>query len=166
MAGIVMQNRIAKLVIVAIISCVSAMAQEAKNTLSIDLSKARYVISRNIYGHFSEHLGHGIYGGFWVGESSKIPNVRGIRTDVVEAMKRVNAPALRWPGGCFADQYHWKDGIGPRLTRPSIINTSWGGVTEDNSFGTHEFLDLCGQVGCTPYISGNLGSGTVQEMSQ
>ncbi|HTR82305.1 MAG TPA: alpha-L-arabinofuranosidase C-terminal domain-containing protein [Bacteroidota bacterium] len=141
-------------------------AQEAKNTLVIDLTKARYVISRNIYGHFAEHLGHGIYGGFWVGDTSSIPNVRGIRTDVVEAMKRIKAPVLRWPGGCFADEYHWKDGIGPRSSRPSMVNTNWGGVTEDNSFGTHEYLDLCNQIGCAPYISGNLGSGTVQELSQ
>jgi len=144
----------------------AAIAQEAENVANIDLSKAKYKISRNIYGHFSEHLGHCIYGGFWVGENSSIPNVRGIRTDVVEAMKNIKAPLLRWPGGCFADEYHWKDGIGPRSSRPSMINTNWGGVTEDNSFGTHEFLDLCNQIGCEPYFSGNLGSGTVQELSQ
>jgi alpha-N-arabinofuranosidase len=143
-----------------------ASAQDGTNNVTLDVSKAKYKISRNIYGHFSEHLGRCIYGGFWVGENSKIPNVRGIRTDVVHAMKEIRAPFLRWPGGCFADEYHWKNGIGPRASRPSMVNTNWGGVTEDNSFGTHEFLDLCRQIGCEPYFSANLGSGTVQEMSQ
>jgi alpha-N-arabinofuranosidase len=137
-----------------------------KNEAVIDLSKAKYKISKDIYGQFSEHLGHCIYGGYWVGESSPIPNIRGLRTDVVEALKRIHVPVLRWPGGCFADEYHWKNGVGPRGSRPSMINTNWGGVTEDNSFGTHEYLDLCQQIGCEPYISGNLGSGTVQELSQ
>ncbi|GHV81754.1 intracellular exo-alpha-L-arabinofuranosidase 2 [Spirochaetia bacterium] len=127
-------------------------------------------ISRHIYGHFAEHLGRCIYGGLWVGNDSEaaaaIPNTRGIRNDVVAALKRINIPNLRWPGGCFADEYHWKDGIGPRSERPKMVNTNWGGVTEDNSFGTHEFLDLCGQLGCDPYICGNVGSGTVQELSQ
>jgi alpha-L-arabinofuranosidase len=144
----------------------ASIAQVVKNVATLDVSKAKYKISRNIYGHFSEHLGHCIYGGFWVGKNSKIPNVRGIRTDVVDAMKEIKAPVLRWPGGCFADEYHWKDGIGPDSTRPSMVNTNWGGVTEDNSFGTHEFLDLCQQIGCEPCITGNLGSGTVQELSQ
>jgi alpha-N-arabinofuranosidase len=123
-------------------------------------------ISRHIYGHFSEHLGHCIYGGFWTGENSPIPNVRGIRQDVAATLKQIRIPNLRWPGGCFADEYHWKDGIGPRQERPRMINTHWGGVIEDNSFGTHEFLDLCDQLGCEPYICGNVGSGTVQELSQ
>lgn len=136
------------------------------NTATIDVLQAKYRISRYIYSHFTEHLGHCIYGGIWVGENSKIPNVRGIRTDVVNALKNIKAPAIRWPGGCFADEYHWKDGIGPRSQRPSMINTNWGGVTEDNSFGTHEYMDFCEQVSCDPYISGNIGSGTVQEMSQ
>ncbi|MDR2536886.1 MAG: alpha-N-arabinofuranosidase [Treponema sp.] len=127
-------------------------------------------ISRHIYGHFSEHLGRCIYNGFWVGNdpeaAAAIPNTRGIRNDIVAALRRIKIPNLRWPGGCFADEYHWKDGIGPRQARPTMINTNWGGVTEDNSFGTHEFLDLCGQLGCEPYICGNVGSGTVQELSQ
>ena len=123
-------------------------------------------INRHIYGNFSEHLGRCIYGGFWVGEDSPIPNTRGIRNDIVAAMKKIKLPNLRWPGGCFADEYHWKDGIGPRAERPKMINTHWGGVTEDNSFGSHEFMDLCAQIGCEPYITGNVGSGTVQEMSQ
>ena len=123
-------------------------------------------ISRHIYGNFSEHLGHCIYGGIWVGENSPVPNTRGIRNDVVSALRRLDIPNLRWPGGCFADEYHWKDGIGPRDKRPKMINTHWGGVVEDNSFGTHEFLDLCEQIGTEPYICGNVGSGSVEEMSK
>ncbi|HHV31446.1 MAG TPA: alpha-N-arabinofuranosidase [Clostridiales bacterium] len=123
-------------------------------------------INRNIYGHFSEHLGRCIYNGIYVGENSEIPNVNGMRTDVVEALKHIRVPVLRWPGGCFADEYHWKDGVGPKNSRKKMINTNWGGVVEDNSFGTHEFLEFCRQVGCEPYINGNCGSGTVQEMSE
>ena len=123
------------------------------------------IVSRHLYGHFAEHLGECIYGGIFVGEGSPIPNVRGIRTDVVDALKAIAIPNLRWPGGCFADEYHWKDGIGPREDRPSMVNTHWGNVVEDNSFGTHEFMDLCEQLGTEPYISGNVGSGTVQEMA-
>lgn len=123
-------------------------------------------INPEIYGHFSEHLGRCIYNGIYVGEDSSIPNVRGIRTDIAEAFKKINMPVLRWPGGCFADEYHWKDGIGEKSSRKKMINTNWGGVTEDNSFGTHEFFDLCEQVGCEPYLAGNLGSGTVQELSE
>jgi alpha-N-arabinofuranosidase len=136
-----------------------------KATITINADQGKHEISRHIYGHFSEHLGHCIYGGYWVGEDSEIPNTRGIRNDVVEALKRINIPNLRWPGGCFADEYHWKDGIGPRSARPKMVNTHWGGVTEDNSFGTHEFLDLCEQLGTEPYICGNVGSGTVEEMA-
>ena len=123
-------------------------------------------IEPEIYGHFSEHLGRCIYEGIYVGENSDIPNVNGMRTDVVEALKELKVPVLRWPGGCFADEYHWKDGIGPKETRKKMINTHWGGVVEDNSFGTHEFMELCRQIGCKTYINGNLGSGTVQEMSE
>lgn len=136
------------------------------NKLVIHADKGKETINRNIYGHFSEHLGRCIYGGIWVGEDSAIPNTRGIRNDVVEALKRMKIPVLRWPGGCFADEYHWKDGVGPRNQRPTMVNTHWGGVTENNHFGTHEFLDLCEQLGCEPYICGNVGSGTVQEMQQ
>ena len=136
------------------------------NTVTVDVSKTKIKINKNIYGHFSEHLGHCIYGGFWVGKDSKIPNTHGIRNDVIAALKEVKIPILRWPGGCFADEYHWKDGIGPRNQRPKMINTHWGGVTEDNSFGTHEFLELCQLLECEPYITGNVGSGTVQELSQ
>jgi alpha-N-arabinofuranosidase len=142
------------------------------NKIIVNATEANARISRHIYGHFSEHLGRCIYGGYWVGEDLPIPNVRGIRKDVVAALKKLRIPNLRWPGGCFADEYHWKDGIGPRSERPRMINTHWGGVIEDNSFGTHEFLDLCEQLSepggprCEPYICGNVGSGTVQELSQ
>jgi alpha-L-arabinofuranosidase len=122
-------------------------------------------INRHVYGHFSEHLGRCIYnGGYWVGEDSPIPNIRGIRTDIVEAMKAIRVPNIRWPGGCFADDYHWMDGIGPKADRTPIINVHWGGALESNHFGTHEFMDLCEQIGCEPYICGNVGSGTVREM--
>jgi len=133
------------------------------NQIIVNADLGTETISKHIYGHFAEHLGNCIYGGFWVGEESPIPNTRGIRNDVLEALKEIDPPVIRWPGGCFADYYHWKDGIGPRENRPSMINSSWGGVTEDNSFGTHEFLDLCELLGAEPYICVNMGSGTVQE---
>ncbi|MBU3804041.1 MAG: alpha-N-arabinofuranosidase [Candidatus Cellulosilyticum pullistercoris] len=123
-------------------------------------------INKEIYGHFSEHLGRCIYEGIFVGEDSHIPNTRGMRNDVVAALKAIKVPVLRWPGGCFADEYHWKDGIGPKENRKKMINTHWGGVVEDNSFGTHEFMELCEQLGCEAYINGNVGSGSVQEMNE
>jgi len=123
-------------------------------------------ISRHLYGHFAEHLGRCIYGGFFVGEDSEIPNEGGIRLDVVEALRALKIPNLRWPGGCFADDYHWKDGIGPRDERPRMVNSHWGDVVEDNSFGTHEFMQLCEMLGTDAYVNGNVGSGTVREMSE
>ncbi len=123
-------------------------------------------INPELQGHFSEHLGRCIYEGIFVGENSHIANVKGMRTDVVEALKEIHVPVLRWPGGCFADEYHWQEGIGPKESRKKMINTHWGGVVEDNSFGTHEFMELCEQLGCKTYINGNVGSGTVQEMSE
>ncbi|MCC3373227.1 alpha-N-arabinofuranosidase [Cohnella sp. REN36] len=123
-------------------------------------------INRNIYGHFSEHLGRCIYEGIWVGHDSPIPHTDGIRNDVLAALRKLQVPVLRWPGGCFADEYHWRDGIGPYESRPRMINTHWGGVVENNHFGTHEFLRLCELIGAEPYICGNVGSGTVQEMQQ
>ena len=134
--------------------------------ITVNPAHKKSVINRNLYGHFSEHLGRCIYNGVFVGEDSPIPNEKGMRTDVVEALRHIRVPVLRWPGGCFADEYHWKDGIGPKESRKRMVNTNWGGVTEDNSFGTHEFLEFCRQVGCEPYINGNMGSGTVQEMSE
>ncbi|MCB0638477.1 MAG: alpha-N-arabinofuranosidase [Lewinella sp.] len=123
------------------------------------------VISRHIYGHFAEHLGRCIYGGFYVGEDSDIPNTNGVRNDVVEAMRALKIPNLRWPGGCFADTYHWQDGIGPKEDRPTMLNVWWGGVSEDNSFGTHEFLNMCELLDTEPYLSANVGSGTPQELA-
>ena len=123
-------------------------------------------IHKDIYGHFSEHLGRCIYEGLYVGEDSDIPNVNGMRSDVVAALRDMGIPVLRWPGGCFADEYHWKDGVGPKAQRKKILNTHWGRVVEDNSFGTHEYFELCRQLGCDTYINGNVGSGTVQEMNE
>jgi alpha-N-arabinofuranosidase len=134
--------------------------------LYINPKREKTKINKEIYGHFSEHLGRCIYEGLYVGENSKIPNENGMRKDVVNALKEMSIPVLRWPGGCFADEYHWKDGIGPKESRKKIINTHWGGVVEDNSFGTHEFMELCRQLECEVYINGNVGSGTVQEMSE
>jgi len=136
------------------------------NRIVIEADQGKQRISRHIYGHFAEHLGRCIYEGLWVGEDSPIPNTRGIRNDVVEALKKLRMPNLRWPGGCFADTYHWMDGVGPRAKRPEIVNIHWGGTTESNHFGTHEFLDLCAMLGTEPYICGNVGSGTVREMAE
>ncbi|MBN1559617.1 alpha-N-arabinofuranosidase [candidate division KSB1 bacterium] len=136
----------------------------AQNTLEIYANAGEHRISKNIYGHFAEHLGRCIYDGIWVGPDSDIPNVNGYRKDVLEALQALQIPVLRWPGGCFADTYHWMDGIGPTEKRPKIKNVFWGGVIEDNSFGTHEFLNLCELLGAAPYISANVGSGTVTEM--
>jgi len=136
------------------------------NTLVVNADLGREKISRHLYGHFAEHLGRCIYGGIWVGEDAPVPNTRGVRDDIVAALRDIQIPNLRWPGGCFADEYHWMDGIGPRQDRPTMVNTHWGGVTENNHFGTHEFMDLCEQLGCEPYICGNVGSGTVREMQQ
>ena len=154
------------LIIVSGLGLSQTNQNEPQNRLIVYTDSGRNTISRNIYGQFSEHLGRGIYGGIWVGEDSPIPNTRGIRNDVVAALKKIKVPNLRWPGGCFADEYHWMDGIGPRDQRPAMVNTHWGGVTEDNSFGTHEFLDLCEQLETEPYICGNVGSGAVEEMSK
>jgi alpha-L-arabinofuranosidase len=124
------------------------------------------IINKNIYGHFAEHLGHCIYGGFYVGDTNKsIPNIDGVRKDVIAALRTLKIPLLRWPGGCFADTYHWKDGVGPKDKRPAIVNKWWGGVLEDNSFGTDNFLNMCELLGAEPYVSGNVGSGTVQELA-
>ncbi len=134
--------------------------------LYINKKKKTGHISPEIYGHFSEHLGRCIYEGLYVGEDSSIPNKKGMRKDVVDALKEMKVPLLRWPGGCFADEYHWKDGVGFKEERKKMVNTNWGGVTEDNSFGTHEFFELCEQLDCKTYVNGNVGSGTVQEMSE
>jgi alpha-L-arabinofuranosidase len=137
-----------------------------KNNVIVNADITKGKINKNIYGHFAEHLGRCIYEGIWVGEDSSIPNTKGIRNDVLAALKNINVPVLRWPGGCFADEYHWKDGVGPRENRKRMVNTHWGGVVENNHFGTHEFMLLCELLECEPYICGNVGSGTVQEMSE
>jgi alpha-N-arabinofuranosidase len=126
-------------------------------------TKTGPVIDRDIFGQFAEHLGTGIYGGVWVGPDSPIPNVRGIRSDVVAALRAIRVPNVRWPGGCFADEYHWRKGIGPAALRPSTLNASWGGVIEPNSFGTHEFMDFADQIGAEIFLSVNIGSGTAEE---
>src|ERR1700744_4294110 len=139
----------------AFLACVSGLS--AQNTINLTVrDTSGPQISRNLYGHFSEDLGRCIYDGFWTGDH--------IRMDVVDALKKIKVPVLRWPGGCYADQYHWRDAIGPRKDRERTVNTTWGMVTEDNSFGTHEYLELCGLLGCQPYIAGNVGSGTPEEM--
>ncbi|TVV74160.1 alpha-N-arabinofuranosidase [Sphingomonas solaris] len=142
-----------------------AAASTAPGTLTIQADKPGAVINRDIFGQFAEHLGLGIYDGVWVGKGSKIPNVRGIRSDVVDALKAIKVPVVRWPGGCFADEYHWRDGIGPAAKRRTTVNANWANAVEPNSFGTDEFMDFAQQIGSEAYISVNVGSGTVQEAS-
>lgn len=143
----------------------SAVFAQTSGSITIT-NDSKAIISRHIYGQFAEHLGRGIYDGIWVDKNLPVKKQDRIRLDIVDALKKIKIPNLRWPGGCFADEYHWRDGIGPRLQRPKMVNSNWGGVTEDNSFGTHEFLELCKLLDCEPYIAGNLGSGTVDEMSK
>jgi alpha-N-arabinofuranosidase len=131
--------------------------------IDIDAAHPGPQIDRDIFGQFAEHLGAGIYGGVWVGRDSPIPNVRGVRTDVVEALKAIKVPNVRWPGGCFADGYHWRDGVGPPDRRPARLNADWGGVIEPNSFGTDEFMDFLGQIGAEAYLTVNVGSGSPAE---
>jgi alpha-L-arabinofuranosidase len=141
----------------------AAAAQNAPVRLTVQADRPGPKYDRNIFGQFAEHLGTGIYGGVWVGKTSKIPNVRGVRSDVVAALKAIRVPNVRWPGGCFADEYHWRDGIGDPAKRKVTINSNWGGAIENNAFGTDEFFDFIGQIGAEAYVSVNLGSGTVQE---
>ncbi|MDR1203247.1 MAG: alpha-N-arabinofuranosidase [Tannerellaceae bacterium] len=142
------------------------LSAQREASIRIYPDKGKQQISKHIYGHFAEHLGTCIYGGLWVGPASDIPNTQGYRNDVLDALKKLQIPNLRWPGGCFADEYHWMDGIGAYENRPKMVNTNWGGTIEDNSFGTHEFLNLCELLGTEPYISANAGSGTVEEMAK
>jgi alpha-N-arabinofuranosidase len=155
--------RVFSLVLALAGTAVAAHAADAIE-LKIDASQSGAKIDRNIFGQFAEHLGRGIYEGVWVGPDSKIPNTRGIRNDVVAALKALKVPNVRWPGGCFADEYHWKKGVGPR--RPATLNPNWGGVIEPNTFGTHEFLDFLDQIGSEAYLSVNIGSGTPQEAAE
>ena len=141
-------------------------ASAAPIAITVDAAKTGPVLSRHLFGQFAEHLGKGVYEGIWVGPDSPIPNTRGIRNDVVAALKALKVPNVRWPGGCFADEYHWRKGIGPLNARPATLNPNWGGVIEPNTFGTHEFLDFIDQIGSEAYLSINLGSGTPQEAAE
>ena len=152
-----------------LLACAVALAgpaQARELEVTVQANHPGDTISRYLYGQFSEHLGRGVYGGIWVGEDSDIPNTRGLRNDVVGALRDLHIPVIRWPGGCFADEYNWRDGIGPRDQRPVRINTHWGWVPETNAFGTHEYFDLLDQVGSEAYIAGNVGSATPREMAQ
>ena len=161
------RNTIKKLLTtLTVITALSTSAMADNATATIHVSQGNQKIYKEIYGQFAEHLGSCIYGGLWVGENSQIPNINGYRKDVFDALKALQIPVLRWPGGCFADEYHWMDGIGPKDKRPKMQNNNWGGTIEDNSFGTHEFLNLCEMLGCEPYISGNVGSGSVEELAK
>ncbi|MGO9274309.1 MAG: alpha-N-arabinofuranosidase, partial [Terriglobia bacterium] len=152
------------LLIAALLFSTFCSAQTQPVHVTIDASKSGAKIDRNIFGQFAEHLGHGVYDGIWVGPDSTIPNTRGIRNDVVSALKALKVPNVRWPGGCFADDYHWRKGIGPQ--RVVSLNPNWGGVIEPNAFGTHEFMDFLDQIGSDAYISINVGSGTPQEAAE
>ncbi|MFL9844873.1 alpha-N-arabinofuranosidase [Flavobacterium rhizosphaerae] len=158
-------TKLSKLFLVAVFGFSLTVQAQLKSEITIGYNKDAPVINKNIYGHFAEHLGRCIYDGFYVGPDSKIPNTNGVRNDIIAALKDLGIPNLRWPGGCFADTYHWKDGIGPKDERPEIVNQWWGGVTEDNSFGTHDFLDLCETLGTEPYLAANVGSGTIEEFT-
>lgn len=167
-------NRIIRnaLAVAAVATCAGMSTVQAQSsapltaTVSVRADQSGPRIHRNIYGQFAEHLGRGIYEGVWVGEDSPIPNTRGYRNDVLEALRKLKVPVVRWPGGCFADEYHWRDGIGPREQRPVKINTHWGGVEERNAFGTHEFLDFVELIGADAYVAGNVGTGSPQEMAE
>ncbi len=164
--------------IIALVASAPALAQTASapapvaevqaepGPLTIEADKPGATINRDIFGQFAEHLGTGIYGGVWVGKDSKIPNVRGVRSDVVGALKAIKVPVVRWPGGCFADEYHWRDGIGPAAKRKTTVNAVWAGAVEPNTFGTHEFMDFAEQIGSEAYVSINMGSGSVQEAAE
>ncbi|GAA5040683.1 alpha-N-arabinofuranosidase [Marivirga lumbricoides] len=151
------------ILILSLTFTLSLFGQKKATNVEINAQNVKDTISRHIYGHFAEHLGRGVYDGIYVGESAKIPTTYGVRNDIIEALKELKIPNLRWPGGCFADTYHWKDAIGPKEDRKAIENMSWGGYREDNSFGTHEFLNLCESLGAEPYLAVNMNSGSVAE---
>jgi alpha-N-arabinofuranosidase len=162
------KNRVLRIVagLAAAVTPASAYSQPAAVSVTVHTDRSGPVIDKNIYGQFAEHLGRGIYEGVWVGEDSPIPNTNGYRNDVVAALKRIRVPVIRWPGGCFADEYNWRDGIGPRNQRPVRVNTHWGGVTENNAFGTHEFLNFAEMIGADAYVALNMGSGSPREMAE
>ncbi len=158
---------LAAVLLITAISGFSLVAEDVlETTITIHADRPGAIINKNVYGQFSEHLGSGIYGGIYVGEDSPIPNTRGFRNDVIAALKELKVPMVRWPGGCFADEYHWRDGIGPRDKRPIRINTNWGGVPENNAFGTHEFFDFVDMIGADAYVNANVGTGSPQEAAQ
>ncbi|MEO7495749.1 MAG: alpha-L-arabinofuranosidase C-terminal domain-containing protein [Massilia sp.] len=151
--------------------CIGLLAAQAANAvtavaLTVDATRPGALINKNVYGQFAEHLGTGIYGGMWVGPESAIPSVKGWRKDVVDALKELHVPVVRWPGGCFAEEYNWRDGIGPRDKRPVMVNTNWGGVPDNNAVGTHEFFDLVELIGADAYVNGNIGTGSPRETAQ
>lgn len=152
----------------ALLLTAPVLAQEPSRpaTIVVHGDRPAPTFDRRIFGQFAEHLGTGIYGGIWVGKGSKVPNVNGYRRDIVDALKAIRVPVIRWPGGCFADEYHWREAIGPQAGRKTKVNTNWGGVTEENAFGTHEFMDFSELVGAEAYVSGNVGSGTPSEMAE
>ena len=159
-----MKKKVLTIVLFILSNTLISFAEDTKIILHTKQSAG--TIHNELYGQFAEHLGTCIYGGLWVGNNSSIPNINGYRKDVLHALQDLKVPVLRWPGGCFADEYHWMDGIGPQDKRPKMQNNNWGGTIEDNSFGTHEFLNLCELLGAEPYISGNVGSGTVEELAK
>jgi alpha-N-arabinofuranosidase len=167
-----MIKRFAGMTIAALLlgASMPALAQEAPaaapDTVTVHGDRPGPKYDKRLFGQFAEHLGKGIYSGIWVGTNSKIPNVQGYRSDVIAALKAIKVPLIRWPGGCFADEYHWREGIGPRGKRPVKVNTNWGGVTEDNAFGTHEFMNYAELVGAESYVSGNVGTASPQEMAE
>jgi alpha-N-arabinofuranosidase len=155
-----------RILIALVVSANCAPAQQLSADLTVRADQPGPQVNRQLFGQFAEHLGAGIYGGIWVGEDSKIPNTRGYRNDVLQALRNLNVPVIRWPGGCFADEYNWREGVGPRAKRPVKINTHWGKVTEPNTFGTHEFLDFAELLGAEAYISGNVGSAAPRELAE
>ena len=159
-----MKKKVLTIVLFILSNTLISFAEDTKIILHTKQSAG--IIHKELYGQFAEHLGTCIYGGLWAGNNSSIPNINGYRKDVLHALQDLKVPVLRWPGGCFADEYHWMDGIGPQDKRPKMQNNNWGGTIEDNSFGTHEFLNLCELLGAEPYISGNVGSGTVEELAK
>lgn len=160
-----MSGTIKGMITMVLLILVNFLTAQSTVNVSIQEHENAPIISKHIYGHFAEHLGRCIYDGIYVGEDSPIPNTDGIRNDIINALIDLKIPNLRWPGGCFADTYHWKDGIGQKSERPKLVNRWWGGVIEDNSFGTHDFLNFCEKIGAEPYLAANVGSGEVQELS-
>jgi alpha-N-arabinofuranosidase len=147
----------------AIISLAAQSEAQIHASAAVDTRAPGARIAPEIYGQFAEQLGEGITGGIWVGEDSAIANIHGYRRDVVEALQALHVPVLRWPGGCYADSYHWRDGIGPRSQRPVTLNKWWGNNEEHNGFGTHEYFDFAELIGTKTFLNINVGTGTAGE---